>query len=123
MRPPDNQRFSGLSAPRQTLVRLFQSINYGSVQALEIRDCEPLLSGPGPNVLVDIRLDSEDPGRDELALGDFALCAEVLRLMSLMHQIRNGRISKIEVRAGIPRRITLERQMKEVEFEKSPAAR
>jgi hypothetical protein len=116
MPSPDNQQLSRLSAPRQSLVRLFQSINYGSVQNLEVRDGEPLLSGPGPNVLVDIRLDSEDPGRDELALGDFALCAEVLRLMSLMDQVRNGRISKIEVRAGIPRRIILERQMKEVEF-------
>jgi hypothetical protein len=58
-------------------------------------------------VLVDIRLDSEEPARDELALADFGLCAEVRRLMSLLDQVRNGRISKIEVRAGIPRRITI----------------
>jgi hypothetical protein len=123
MPSPDNQQLSRLSAPRQSLVRLFQSINYGCVQNLEVCDGEPLLSGLGPNVLVDIRLDSEEPARDELALADFGLCAEVRRLMSLLDQVRNGRISKIEVRAGIPRRITIERQMKEVEFEQSPAAR
>jgi hypothetical protein len=116
-------RLAQLSSTRQSLVRLFQSINYGCVQNLEVRDGEPVLSSPGPNMSVDIRLDSEDPGRDELALADFALCAEVLRLMSLMDQVRNGKISKIEVRAGIPRRITLAKRMKGVELEQSPAAR
>ena len=116
-------RFAQLSPARQSLIRLFQSTNYGCVHNLEVRDGEPVPANPGPNMSVDIRLDSEDSGRNELALRDFALCAEVLRLMSWMDQVRNGRISKIEVRAGIPRRITLERQMQEVEFEQSPAAR
>lgn len=123
MPPPDNQRFSRLSEPRQTLVRLFQSANYGCVQNLEVRDGEPLLSGPGPNVLVDVRLDSEELARDELGLADFGLCAEVCRLMSLLDRVGNGKILKIEVRAGIPRRITLEKQLKEMEVEQSPAAR
>jgi hypothetical protein len=74
-------------------------------------------------VLVDIRLDSEEPARDELALADFGLCAEVRRLMSLLDHVENGTILKIEVRAGIPRRITLAKQMKGVELEQSPAAR
>lgn len=107
-------RFVQLSLARQTLVRLFQSISFGSVHTLEVRGGEPLLSGPGPNVLVDIKLDFEEPARDELTLADFTLCAEVCRLLSLLDRVQNGKISKIEVRAGIPRRITLEKQMKEV---------
>ena len=74
---------------------------------------EPLLHSQGLIVLMDVRLDSEDFPREELADADFALCAEVARLMSLLDQVQNGKISKIEVRAGIPRRITLERQVKE----------
>ena len=101
-------RFCQLSPPRQHLVRLFQSINYGYLQDLEVRDCEPIFSGCGPIVLVDVRLDSKELPRDELALADFALSAEVCRLMSLL-DLENGRISKIEVRAGIPRRITMEK--------------
>jgi hypothetical protein len=116
-------RFAHLSPARQSLVRLFQSINYGCVRNLDVRDCEPLLSGPGPIVLVDIRLDSDEPARDELALADFALCAEVRRLMSLLDHVENGTVSRIEVRAGIPRRMTLEKGMKEVGLEQSPAAR
>jgi hypothetical protein len=101
--------FCHLSPPRQHLVRLFQSINYGYLQDLEVRDCEPIFSGCGPIVLVDVRLDSEDRPRDELALADFALCAEICRMMSLLDRVENGRMSKIEVRAGIPRRITMEK--------------
>ena len=102
-------RFCQLSPPRQHLVRLFQSINYGYLQDLEVRDREPILSGRRPIVFVDVRLDSEERPRDELALADFALCAEVYRLMCLLDQVENGKISKIEVRAGIPRRITMEK--------------
>jgi hypothetical protein len=80
-------------------------------------------SGPGPNVLVDIRLDFDEPARDELTLADFALCAEVCRLLSLLDHVENGTISKIGVRVGIPRRITIEKQMKEVGLEQSPAVR
>jgi hypothetical protein len=107
-------RFAQLSSARQSLVRLFQSTNYGWVQNLEVRDGEPVLSGPGPIVFIDVRLDSAESARGELALEDFALCAEVCRLMSLMDQIEDGTISKIEVRAGVPRRITLEKRVKEV---------
>jgi len=116
-------RFRQLSSARQALVRLFQSINYGGIESLELRRGEPLLTDPGLNVLVDVRLDCEELTRDELGLADFGLCAEVCRLMSLFDRIGNGKILKIEVRAGIPRRITLEKQLKDVEVEQSPAAR
>jgi len=36
------------------------------------------------------------------------LCAEIVRLMALLDKINNGKISKLEIRAGIPRRIILE---------------
>jgi hypothetical protein len=106
--------FLQLSKPRQALVRLCQSTNYGHVQDLVVREREPIFAGPGPVVLVDIRLDSEERPREELAAGDFALCGEVSRLMSLLDQVENGRISKIEVRGGIPRRITFEKRIEEV---------
>jgi len=36
-----NMHLRQLSAPRQTLVRLFQSINYGQIEDLEVRSGEP----------------------------------------------------------------------------------
>ena len=113
-------RFCQLSPPRQHLVRLFQSINYGYLQDLEVRGREPILSGRGPIVFVDVRLDSEEQPRDELALADFALGAEICRLMSLLDQIESGRISKIDVRAGIARRLVLEKPVSKAEGGAAP---
>src|ERR1700677_1980159 len=97
-----------LSESRQMLVRLCQSVNYGQIHELIVRDHDPILTCPAPAVLVDIRLDVEAQPREEISTTDFALGAEVTRLMALLDKIENGRITKIEVRGGLPRRVTLE---------------
>jgi hypothetical protein len=51
--------------------------------------------------------------RGELAADDFILCAEVRRLIALFDKVQNATISKVEVRAGIPRRISLEHHFAE----------
>jgi hypothetical protein len=90
------------------LVRLCQSVNFGQIHDLSVRDCEPIWQCPAPAVLVDIRLDVEAQPRDEILTADFALGAEVTRLMALLDKIENGKITKIEVRAGLPRRAMFE---------------
>ena len=110
----DGPRFSQLSAPRQALVRLFQSTNYGCLQDLIIRDKEPILNSPHAMVLADVRLDVEERSRHELSLPDFVLCAEFDRLLSILDEITNGEISKIEIRGGVPRRITIRKSPAEV---------
>src|ERR1035438_6403887 len=42
--PANGLRFSQLSAPRQTLVRLCQAINHGSIENLEVRSSEPVFN-------------------------------------------------------------------------------
>jgi hypothetical protein len=74
----------------------------------------PTFGGPAVTVLTDVRLDLEEGQRGELTLEDFALCAEVCRLMTLLDQVQKGQISKIEVRAGIPRRVTPETSIRRV---------
>jgi len=106
-------RFSQLSPARQALVRLCQSTNYGHIQNLTVEGQEPVLQGVSVIATTDIRLDAEDQGRGELLLDDFILCAEVTRLIALFDKVQNAMISKIEVRAGIPRRISLEHHFSE----------
>jgi hypothetical protein len=60
---------------------------------------------PRPVVLVDLKLDSADELRPEIALGDFQLPGEVLRLMDRLDELVTTRIESLEVRAGIPRRM------------------
>jgi hypothetical protein len=97
-------RFSHLSASRQLFVRLCQAMNYGLIQNLEVRDSEPVFSPP-PVVSVEVKLDIDDCTRSEVGLADFGLPRETLRLMAQLDEIQNGVIEKIEVRAGIPRRL------------------
>jgi hypothetical protein len=107
-------RFSQISAPRQALIRLFQSTNYGCLHDLIIQGKEPILSGPYPVVLADVRLDVEERSRDEQSLSDFVLCAEFRRLLSMLDEIADGEISRIEIRAGVPRRLTIRKSPAEV---------
>ena len=103
---------SEVSAPRQVLVRLCQSVDYGQILELHVRVGEPVFN-PAPLVLRDIKLDADYAGRPETELADFTLSAEVCRLLDRIDEIKAGRIQRIEVRAGIPRRILIEAQLTE----------
>jgi hypothetical protein len=108
-------QFSRVSHARQTLIRLCQLTNYGHIQDLEVRDREPVFPAPACIVSLDIKLDSDEWVRPAPTIPDFSLSAEVVRLMELLDRIQNGKISKIEVRAGIPRRAVWEKRLESEE--------
>lgn len=99
-------RFSDLSLARQTLVRLCQSINYGGIENLKIDRAEPIFD-PSPVILRDVKLDTDDGPRSEIDLSDFELCCEICRLIRQLRELGTGIIERLDVRAGIPRRIVL----------------
>ena len=105
--------FSQLSAPRQALVRLLQSVNFGSIEGLEVRGGEPMFS-PAPVVLTEVKLDADNEPRPEMDLTDFELRSEVARLMAQLDELGNGSIERIDVRYGVPRRMVIERPIREV---------
>ena len=107
------ERFTQLSAPRQALVRLFQSVNFGHILNVAIENGDPVFH-PEPSVMLDVKLDADEGGRQEADLPDFALRDEVRRLMARLDQLKTGRIERIEVRSGIPRRVVIERRLTEV---------
>jgi len=78
-----------------------------------VENREPVLATSPAVVLSDQKLDAGEEPRSEAALNDFAFSAELVRLMSLFDRIEDGKIAKIEIRAGIPRRITVERLVSE----------
>jgi len=61
-------------------------------------------------VYVDVKLDSDEQPRAEANSAEFLLRSEVIRLLSTLDQIHTGRITKLEVRAGIPKRVVFEKQ-------------
>jgi hypothetical protein len=103
-------RLSELSPGRQALVRLCETINFGSIENLEVRNCEPTFD-PAPVMLRDLKLDSEEGPRPELALADFVVSNEILHLMRHLDEMKIGTVRRVEVRGGIPRRILLESQV------------
>src|SRR5437879_2016018 len=104
MREPP--RLSDLSTARQVLVRLLQSLNFGQIQSLVVRNADPVFDPP-PAVLVDVKLDCDEAPRPEVDLRDFALHNKVQRLLAQMDRLKNGTIERIEVREGIPCRLVI----------------
>jgi len=80
---------------------------------LAVRDREPIFSDPKWAVFVDVKLDSGDLPRAEIAASDFVLAIEIARLMALLDTIRDGKIARLEVRAGLPRKVTFEKRFQE----------
>ena len=103
--PPPRRavRFSELSEQRQTLIRLCQSINFGSLRLLEIREREPVFDPP-PVLLVDVKLAGGATARGEIDLRDFVLRDEVVQLIGHLDRLVDTTIECLEVNAGIPRR-------------------
>jgi hypothetical protein len=99
-------RLSQLSASRQALVRLCQGVNFGQILDLQVANAEPIWN-PGPTILSEVRLDIEETPRPEGELTDFKLSSEIQRLMRQLDQLKDGRVEKIEVRAGVPRLLIL----------------
>jgi len=100
-------RFSQLSPARQQLVRYCQALNYGTIRSIEVKSGDPVLNTP-PTVVYDWRLDAEERPRPDTESRDFELRPEVSRMIAKLDQIGNGWIEQIEVRAGLPRRMTIE---------------
>jgi hypothetical protein len=109
---PQIRRFSQLSPARQALVRLFQAVDFGAIQSVHVRDADPIFDQTSV-VIIDAKLDKVEVPRPELALGDFELRAEVNRLMSRLDELKNGTIQRLEVCAGMPRRLVFESRLLE----------
>src|SRR5690349_20096093 len=118
---PSPQLFSALSPARQLLLRLCQRLNYGHIRGLVIHGREPLLTHPSTVLVCEVKLDSSERARPEAYLNDFALCAEAVRLLSRLDEIRDGTISRLEVRAGIPRMLILEESVAIAVERRSPS--
>jgi hypothetical protein len=103
-----------LSPARRRLLRLFQSINFGRVEELEVRDGEPAFS-PAPRVFVELKLDVDDRPRPESRLERFALREPVERFFTQIARLNEGTVEVIEVRHGLPFRMVIEATPAEVE--------
>ena len=107
-------RIEELSPAKQRLLRLFQAMNFGRIEELEIRDGEPQFS-PAPRVFVELKLDVDDGPRRESRLDHFPLRSQVERFFTQTSRLAEGTVEMIEVRHGLPFRMVIEAMPAEVE--------
>ena len=101
-------RFSAVSPRRQQLIRMCQALNCGAFKGIQLHDGDPVLVS---SLIAEERLDLPDEQRPEIQLADFNLSKEWHRLLGRFDQVQNGAIERLEVRAGIPRRVLWESRL------------
>jgi hypothetical protein len=92
---------SSMSPQRRKLIELLQSINFGRIENLLIRDREPVFS-PAPRITREHKFGGENGPRPESGSTDFLLKAQVIELFALLDELRDGTIAVIEVKHGLP---------------------
>lgn len=97
---------SSLSTPQKRLLETMQRLNYGRIEGLPICGGQPVFS-PAPRVIKDVKLGAPDNGtRSELQSTDFALKREHIELFENLRAIGDGTVECIEIKAGLPFRLT-----------------
>jgi hypothetical protein len=79
-----------------------QRINFGRIENLLVRDGEPILDDPTPQVFLEVKFGAENGPRPESADDDFALKAQVVDLFAHLDQLRNARVEVLTVKHGLP---------------------
>ena len=103
-------RKTALTPERCRLVELMQRINHGRIEGLTVGGGQPVFNPP-PRVVREIKFCGENGHRPELAIGDFALKAEVTELFAQMEAMGDGVISSIQVQRGLPFKMTVEESL------------
>ena len=75
---------------------------------LAIQAGDPTFS-PAPRIVQDIKIGTDAGPRPELGREDFALKASVIELFEHFDRLWDGTIDSVEVRHGLPFRVTVER--------------
>lgn len=98
---------ASLPPARARLVELMQEVNHGRFENLAVRNGEPVLDPP-PHLLREVKFGGENGPRPEADKKDFALKAQVRLLFAHMDALGTGVIRSLEVKHGLPFRMTIE---------------
>ncbi|MBM3813924.1 MAG: hypothetical protein FJW20_20030 [Acidimicrobiia bacterium] len=94
-----------LSAPRRQLLETMQRILFGRIEGLVVSNGEPVLT-PKPRIVRDINLGTDSVQVPEL--DDYRLKRQVVELLAQLERIGDGVVKCLEIRHGLPFRLTLE---------------
>ncbi len=95
-----------LTPARQRLVELMQEVNFGRIEALHIRDGEPVFEPP-PRVLRDFLFGKTNAANPARGKDDFALKEQLIELFDLFDRERTLTVESLVVQNGLPVRMTV----------------
>ena len=98
---------SSLSEFQAHLIELMQGLNFGRIEGLAVRRGEPVFDPP-PRVVREIKFCADNGPRAEIAKEDFALKSQVRELFAQMEAMGGGTIRCLEVKHGLPFKMTIE---------------
>jgi hypothetical protein len=96
--------WASLTPQRKQFVRELQRINFGRLEALHVRDGQPVLL-PSPGIVREHKFAGENGPRPELHSTDFALKQQVVELFAFFDELQNGIIDVLEIKHGLPFRM------------------
>ncbi|MBN2583217.1 MAG: hypothetical protein JXL80_09115 [Planctomycetes bacterium] len=96
-----------LSPNNRRLVAMMQSLNFGRIEDLPVHAGQPVLDPP-PRVVREVKFGGDNGPRPEITKADFELKVQVRELFAQMEAMGNGTIRSLEVRHGLPFRMTIE---------------
>lgn len=92
-----------LSPGRRRLLELMQRVSFGRIEGLLVRGGDPVFDGQcPPRVVVEVKFGGDNGPRQESAMGDFALKAQVVDLFDHLTRLGNARIESLAVKHGLP---------------------
>jgi hypothetical protein len=90
--------FADLSPEFQKVIKKMQEVSFGVIHDLPIANGQPQL--PQARVVRSCKLSNSRPTAQSKQ--NFQLCQQHLYFMSLVEQIQNGLIQRLEVQHGLP---------------------
>ena len=100
---------SVLTEPQARLVELLQRINFGRVEALQVRGGMPVFEPP-PRIVQRLKMGADNAPRPEARLADFLLKRQTVELLEVIAKLGEGEVSTIEIHHGLALMVELERQ-------------
>lgn len=95
---------SGLPEPRQRLVELMQSVNFGRIEHLPVRGGQPILDPP-VRIVREIKIGGDNGPRAELNTKHFVLKTQVVEFFEHLDRLDCGTIEVLEIKHGLPFRL------------------
>jgi hypothetical protein len=99
-----------VSRPRQRLIELMQSVNFGRLEHVRVADGEPRLPSL-THVIREVKFGGENGIRPESQCSDFTLKGPVVEMLQYFDRLGNCHIDVLEIKHGLPFRMLVREEV------------